>query len=113
VSYKAKLNPNKPPSERAIALLERWDESSFHQLFDLAKEIEKERIFFQQKYDINCKSPKNGWGRTGLHLAADEANGYYDYQFLLMQAEERLDQIKAQIRGIYALLEWGDNNGKS
>ena len=89
-------------------LLERWDESSFNQLFDLEKQIEKERIFLQRKYDLKGKLPENGWGRRGVVVAANEANGYYDYQFLLMQAEQRLDQIKAQIKGIYALLEWGE-----
>jgi len=108
VSYKAKLNPNKPPSERAIMLLEEWDKSVLNKLFILAEEVKKERIFHQQKYDINCKLPKNGWGRVGLNQAANEANGYYSYDFLMMQAEEKLDQIKAEIKGIYTLLDWED-----
>ena len=109
VSYKAKLDPNNPPSERAIMLLEKWDKSVFNKIFDLAEEARKERIWHQQKYDLKGKLPKNGWGRPGLVKAADEASGYYSYSFLLYQAEEKLDQIKAEIKGLYALLEWEDH----
>ena len=93
MSYKAKLDPNNPPSEREIMLLEKWDKSVFNKLFDLAEEVRKERIFHQQKYDLKCKLPKNGWGRTGLIIAANKASAYYSYSFLLSQAEEKLDQI--------------------
>ena len=108
VSFQDKLNLYNQPSERAKMLLEKWDESVFQEIVRLEDEVNKEHQFHQKKYDISCKLPKNGWGRGGLASAADEAMAINDYCFLLVQAEDALDQMKARIKGLYYLLGWNE-----
>ena len=108
MSYKDKLNPHNLPSERARMLLEKWDKSVFKEIIELEDEVTKEHVFHQRKYDLHCKLPKNGWGRCGLISAADEAMSINDYCFLLVQAEDALDQMKARINGLYYLLGWNE-----
>ena len=107
-SYEAKIDPKKPPSDRALMLLKRWDKTCLKKLIEIEKEFANECRWLSNKHDPTGKLPYNGWGRTALNRAATEANGYYDYQFQWVQVEQAMDNIKARIKALDYVLGWWD-----
>jgi hypothetical protein len=112
-SYLSKIDPyKKPPSERALMLLEKWSKTCLPKLLEIQKEFAKEVRWHSNKHDPTGKLPRNGWGRSALKRAATEANGYYDYQFQLVQAEHAMEDIKLRIKGLEILLGWDEEEHK-
>ena len=112
MSYKDKIDPNDPLSDRAMMLLEKWDKSVFRKILELENEVNQEHIYHQRKFDISCKLPNTAWGRSGLVKATNEAMGIYDYCFLLIQADRALDQMKTRIKRLYFLLGFNEELGE-
>ena len=110
-SYQYKIDPNKPPSERALILLEKWDKSVLKKLVEIEKEFAKECRWLSNKHDPTGKLPHNGWGRPALNRAATEANEFYDYKSLWKEAIAAMHQIEARIKGLEVVLGWDEELG--